>query len=92
MRRAWGGVAAPGALRSRGAPDGREARPGPTIVTRQAVGVIQRRTDDGDGGGRNIGCYQAVTGMPVLHRRWFCVGQGRCSSTVSARGNTLMRE
>ena len=54
--------------------------------------VLQRRRAEQK---RRIGwiksarCFWAVTGMPVLHRRWLCVGQGGCCSAAAlGKGNT----
>ena len=46
-RRAGGGVAATRAPRRKGAPDGRKARPGSTIVIRGTEGVLQTPADEG---------------------------------------------
>ena len=69
MLRAGGVLQRRGAPRSKGAPDGREARYGPTIVTRRAVGVVQRWADDGNGEGRRTRGHRAANGIPVLRRR-----------------------
>ena len=59
---------------------------------RRAGGMLQRRRAEQE---RRVGwmesarCFRAVTGMPVLQRRWLCVAQGVCCSAAAlGKGNT----
>ena len=55
---------------------------------RRAGGVLQRRRAEQErrvGWTESVRCFRAVTGMPVLPRRWLCVGQGGVLQRGSAR-------
>ena len=66
-------------LRTKIAPDARKARPEPRNM--RLGGITNAGPTTGDGGRRPTRCRRACPGVPVLCRRWLCVGQD-----VTARG------
>ena len=87
----WGGVAATGAPRKKGAPDDREARSGPTIVMRRTEVVLQTPAED-EGWRRKApnlppGGYRDARFVPTIDMR---PARG-CYSGPDVRINTLTR-
>ena len=85
----WGGVAATGAPRKKGAPDDREARSGPTIVMRRTEVVLQTPAED-EGWRRKApnlppGGYRDARFVPTIDMR---PARG-CYSGPDARINTM---
>ena len=69
----WGDVATTGAPRRKCAPDGREARPGPTIVMRRTEGVLRTPADDEEWRRKapslSPGCYRDARFVPTIDMR-----------------------
>ena len=58
----------------------------------RAMQVLQRQRAEQEqmfGWMQSVRCFRAVTGIPVLHRRWLGFGQGGCCSAAAlGKGNT----